>query len=103
VRREASVADVIERFVRIMTLPTPCDQCCRGWVHTPDGWFLPCTVCEGLGELTLTRLSKLCDVDEQTLKGIWTMRRKTHKKTALKVLDAIAKLMQKPKQLELAR
>ena len=83
-------------------LPTPCDQCRRGWVHSKDGWFLPCPICEGLGELSLTRLSTLVDVDEKTLKGIWTMRRKTHKKTALRVLDAYVKLTQ-PKQPELFR
>lgn len=89
------------RFVCVASLPTPCDQCRKGWV--PDGsWFQPCPICEGLGELTLTRLATLVDVDEATLKGLWTMRRKTHKKTALRVLDAYVKLTQ-PKQPELFR
>lgn len=82
-----------------MTLPTPCDQCRKGWIPDSD-WYQPCPICEGLGELTLTRLSKLVDLDEATLKGIWTMKRKTRKKTALKVLDAFVKLTQ-PRQPEL--
>lgn len=89
------------RFVLIMTLPTPCDQCRKGWI--PDGsWYQPCPVCEGLGELTLTRLATLTGLDEKTLKRVWTGKR-IRLRTAEKVLRAYAKLVEPKKQTEIFR
>jgi hypothetical protein len=77
-------------------LPTPCDQCRCGWVQRGD-WIDPCTVCGGSGFLTLTRLCEIVEVDEATLKGLWTLRRRTRVRTAQRVLDRIYELT-KPKQ-----
>lgn len=83
-------------------LPTPCDQCRRGWVRSGD-WFDPCWFCRGSGELTVTRLSELLDLDEQTLKGLWTLRRRTRVKTAQAVLERIVKLTAPKQALLFAR
>jgi hypothetical protein len=75
---------------------TPCDQCTRGIL--PGPWPpRPCPICRGLGVLTLSRLSRLTETDEKTLKNLWRLRTKTRVKTAQRVLSKIWELTA-PKQ-----
>jgi hypothetical protein len=72
---------------------TNCDQCTRGWV--PDGdWYKACPVCKGSSVLTSARIAKLLDVDESTVKGFWTGRRKTRTKTLEKILSKTCALIE---------
>jgi len=80
-----------------VTFLTPCDQCRRGWTPHPSGWFDPCRFCNGTGKLTITRLSKLLETDETTLKRLWRPTGKTRVRTAQHVLDRILTITQ-PKQ-----
>ena len=81
--------------------PTPCDQCRAGWNPRPDGWADKCKFCNGTGQLTITRVCELLELDPATVKRL--LRGKSRKKTCQHVLDMVCALTAPPKQPELFR